>query len=149
MFLVIKWLSEVKPISDNLITFYCIAIAVSVFLSETQPIPKYNTASDPQLNQYVYFNPVVLMTYAVATVLLHIWLYLIRLQTAQVSIKLSYNSTATSKGGIAPFGTEIYSFSWQVCPAATYIFMLIINMSCSEGPGAELAFLNEDANEKP
>lgn len=144
MFLVIKWLSEVKPISDNLITFYCIAISFcfSVYI-------KYNTASGPQLNQYVYFNPVVLMTYAVAIVLLHIWLYLIRLQTAQVSIKLSYNSTATSKGGIAPFGTEIYSFSWQVCPAATYIFMLIINMSCSEGPGAELAFLNEDANEKP
>lgn len=68
MFLVIKWLSEVKPISDNLITFYCIATAVFVFLSETQPIPKYNTASGPQLNQYVYYNAVVLMTYAVAIV---------------------------------------------------------------------------------
>lgn len=67
-----------------------------------------------------------------------------------VSIKLSDNSAPTSTGGIAPFGMEIYRFSWQVCPAATYIFMLlIINISCSEGPGAELAFLNEDANEKP
>ncbi len=111
-FLVIKWLSEVKPISDNLITFYCIATAILVFLSETQPIPKYNTASGPQLHQYVYFNPVVLMTYAVAVVLLHIWLYLIRLQTAHVSIQISDNSTHTSKGGIAPFGTEICSFSW-------------------------------------
>lgn len=55
-FLVIKWLSEVKPISDNLITFYCIATAVFVFLSETQPISKYNTASGPRLNHYVYFN---------------------------------------------------------------------------------------------
>lgn len=71
-----------------------------------------------QLNQYVYFKPVTFTTYAEAFVHLAI-----SSQTADgSSIKLSDNSTPSSKGGIAPFDTEIYSFSWQVCPAAIHFY---------------------------